>query len=132
MENESLREPKNTAVIFLALLLAATLIWAIVATVTASKTRKECDRLTQERDQVRVELDQVRVNAERQMVEADKLRRTCLEWTRQRQVLIQEEMRKKAEAAKAAALKSAVKPAVKPAVKTGAKVVKKSATTKRN
>ena len=128
MENESLREPKNTAVIFLSLLVAATLIWAIVATVTASKNRKECEGLTQERDQVRVELDQVRMNAERQLADADKLRRTALEWTRQHQVRLQEEMRKKAEAAKAAASKPAVKSATKSttkaAVKPGAKTVK--------
>jgi hypothetical protein len=126
MENESLREPKNTAVIFLSLLVAATLIWAIVASVMASKNRKECERLTQVCDQTRVELDQVRMDAQRQIADADKLRRTCLEWTRQHQMQIQDEMRKKAEAAKAAAAKAAVKPAVKSAVKPAAKTTVKS------
>lgn len=125
MENESLRESKNTAVIFLALLVAVTLIWAIVATVNASKSRKQCELLVQERDQVRVELDQVRVNAERQVADAEKLRQTCLEWTRQRQLMIQEEMKKKAEAQKAAAAKPAAKPATKAPVKKSSTVVSK-------
>ena len=132
MENESLREPKNTAVIFLSLLVAATLIWAIVASVMASKNRKECERLTQVCDQTRVELDQVRMDAQRQIADADKLRRTCLEWTRQHQMQIQDEMRKKAEAAKAAvkpAVKSAVKPAAKTTVKSTSKPTVKTSTT---
>lgn len=129
MENESLREPKNSAVIFLSLLVAATLIWAIVASVMASKNRKECERLTQVCDQVRVELDQVRVDAQRQVAEADKLRRTCLEWTRDHQMRLQEEMRKKAEAAKAAAAKAAVKPATKTTVKAATKATSKTSTT---
>jgi hypothetical protein len=66
------------------------------------------------------------MDAQRQIADADKLRRTCLEWTRQHQMQIQDEMRKKAEAAKAAAAKAAVKPAVKSAVKPAAKTTVKS------
>lgn len=121
MENESLREPKNSAVMFLSALVAVALIWAIVASVMASKQRKECERLTQERDQIRVELDQVRMDAQRQIAEADKLRRTALEWTRQHQVRLQEEMKKKAEAAKAASTKSSSKTTSKSGSKTTSK-----------
>lgn len=121
MENESLREPKNSAVMFLSALVAVALIWAIVASVMASKQRKECERLTQERDQIRVELDQVRMDAQRQIAEADKLRRTALEWTRQHQVRLQEEMKKKAEAAKAAAVKTSTKTTTKSGAKSSSK-----------
>ncbi len=122
MENESLREPKNSAVMFLSALVAVALIWAIVASVMASKQRKECERLTQERDQIRVELDQVRMDAQRQLADADKLRRTALEWTRQHQMRLQEEMKKKAEAAKSATVKSSSKTGTKSSSKsTGTK-----------
>ncbi len=120
MENESLREPKNSAVMFLSAVTAVVLIWAIAASVMASKRGKECERLTQERDQIRVELDQVRTDAQRVMMEADKLRRTALEWTRQHQMRVQEEMKKKAEAAKAAQTQ-----------KTTSKTTTKAATSKK-
>lgn len=126
MENESLREPKNSAVMFLSGLVVVVLIWAIVASVMASKQRKECERLTQANDQIRIEMEQVRADAQRQMADADKLRRTALEWTRQHQLQVQEEMRKKAEAAKAAALKSAAKAPAKAAPKSTVKPVGKT------
>ncbi len=125
MDNESLRgSSKNTTVVFLSLLLVAAVIWGIVASVMASKNRENCDRLTQEKEQIRVEAEQIRMESERRMMEADKLRKTALEWTRQHQLQIQADMRKKAEAAAAAAKPAVAKPAAKPA--TSKSTTKKS------
>lgn len=120
MDNESLRgSSKNTTVVFLSLLLVAAVIWAIVASVMASKNRDNCDRLTQEKEQIRIEAEQIRMESERRMTEADKLRKTALEWTRQHQLQIQADMRKKAEADAAAAKAAAAKASVKaPAAKS--------------
>ena len=129
MDNESLRGgSKNTVVIFLSLVLAVALCWAIYASVMASKSRANCERLAQEKEQIRIEAEQIRIESERRMMEADKLRKTALDWTRQHQLQVQAEMRQKAAAA-AAAAKPAVKPAAsKTTAKTGAS---KSTTTKK-
>lgn len=113
MENESLREPKNTTVMFLSLLVVVVVIWAIVASVMASNRRKDCDRLTSEKEAIRIESDQIKQEAQVKVAEAEKLRQVAMEWTRQHQLQIQEEMRKKAdEAAKQAKLKEVKKPVV--------------------
>ena len=130
MENESLREPKNTAVIFLSLLLVAAVICAIIAMVTASKNRKECERITAERDQIRIEADQAKMEAQRVMADAEKLRKVAYEEMRKNQLRIQEDMRQKAAAAakaaqakaakdKTATDKATTKPAAGKAGKTG-------------
>lgn len=118
MENESLREPKNTTVVLLSFLLVGAVIWAIVASVMASKNRKEGERIAAERDQIRIEADQARTDAQRVMADAEKLRKVAYEEMRKNQLRIQDEMRKKAaEAAKAAQVKPAATPASKTAVK---------------
>lgn len=140
MENESLRSPKNTSVVFLSVVLVGAVIWGIVASVMASQNRKQCEKLTQANEQLRTENEQIRMEAERRIAEAEKLRKVALEWTRQHQLRLQEEMQKKAaEAAKAAAEKAKAdkakadkaktdkKPAVKAPVKSA---VKKTTTTK--
>lgn len=129
MENESLREPKNTTVMLLSLLVVFVTIWAIVASVMASSRRKDVDRLTSEKEMIRQESEQLKQDTLRKMDEVEKLRQTAMEWTRQHQLRLQEEMRKKAdEAAKQAQLKAdAAKGPAKAAVKTGKPVVKKAA-----
>lgn len=111
MENESLREPKNTTVMLLVLCIVVVGILAIVGFAKASSRAKECDRLTADKEAIRTELEQVKQECQIKVDQAEKLRLTALEWTRQHQLQIQEEMRKKAdEAAKQAKLKeSAVK-----------------------
>lgn len=133
MENESLHEPKNTTVMLLSLLVVGVTIWAIIASVMASGRRKDVDRLTSEMAIMRQESDQLKQDTLRKMDEVEKLRQTAMEWTRQHQLRLQEEMRKKAdEAAKQAQLKAEVakaaanKAAVKPAVKKSTSPVKKS------
>jgi len=140
MENESLREPKNTTVMLLSLLVVFVTIWAIVASVMASGRRKDVERLTAEKEIIRQESEQLKQDTLRKMDEVEKLRQTAMEWTRQHQLRLQEEMRKKAdEAAKQAQLKAdaakasvkpAVKGAVKPAVKKSTVPVKKTAVKK--
>jgi hypothetical protein len=118
MENESLRGSKNTTVIFLSLLLVGALVWAISGSVIAAKRGKVCVALEQENAQIKADAEQRLMEADRRMQEAEKLRKVALEWTRQHQIAIQEEQRKKAqEAAKAAAAKTA-------APKAGAKTAK--------
>jgi len=108
MENESLRGSKNTTVIFLSLLLVVALIWAIAASVMAAKRAKAFDLLTQEMAQVKADTEQKLMEADRRMAEADRLRKTAMEWTRQHQLQLQAEQQKKAaDAAKAAAAASA-------------------------
>jgi hypothetical protein len=125
MENESLREPKNSAVVFLSLLLVGAVIWAITASVMASKSRKECEKISADRDQIRVEADAIRAEAQRNMMDAEKLRKVAYEEMRKNQLRIQEDMRKKAaEAAKAAQAKTVKAPVVK-----GSKPVVKKTTT---
>jgi flagellar biosynthesis/type III secretory pathway M-ring protein FliF/YscJ len=129
MENESLREPKNTTVMFLALLVVVVVIWGIVASVMASNRRKDCERLTAEKEAIRMEADQIKQECQIKGDQAEKLRLTALEWTRQHQLQVQEEMRKKSdESAKQAKLKEAAvkKPVV--AVKGKVVPVKKSST----
>jgi FtsZ-interacting cell division protein ZipA len=109
------------------LLLVAAIIWAIIATVMASKSRKECERISAERDQIRLEADQTRTEAQRAMADAEKLRKVAYEEMRKNQLRIQEELRKKAaDAAKAAQAKAA--PAKAPAAKTVKKAVRTSNT----
>jgi FtsZ-interacting cell division protein ZipA len=130
MENESLREPKNTTVVFLSLLLVAAVIWAIIASVMASKSRKESERTSAERDQIRLEADQIRTEAQRTMADAEKLRKVAYEEMRKNQLRIQEDLRKKAaDAAKAAQVK--VAPAKAPVSKTTKTPVKTSTTKSR-
>jgi biopolymer transport protein ExbB/TolQ len=129
MENESLREPKNTTVMFLALLVVVVVIWGIVASVMASNRRKDCERLTAEKEAIRLEADQIRQESQIKADQAEKLRLTALEWTRQHQLQVQEEMRKKSEeAAKQAKLKEAAVKKPAPAVKGKVVPVKKSTT----
>lgn len=137
MENESLREPKNTTVMLLSLLVVGVTIWAIIASVMASGRRKDIDRLTSDMAILRQESDQLRQDTLRKMDEVEKLRQTAMEWTRQHQLRLQEEMRKKAdEAAKQAQLKAdaakatTLKAGAKPAVKKAAVPVKKSTSRK--
>lgn len=145
MENESLREPKNTTVMLLSLIIVFVTIWAIIASVMASSRRKEVDRLTSDMTGLRQDSEQLKQDTLRKMEEVEKLRQVAMEWTRQHQLRIQEEMRKKADDAakqaqlKADALKAPVKVQVKPgdkaAVKPGTKKVshtpvKKSVTKK--
>ena len=99
MENESLREPKNTTAMLLLAVAAALAIWAIWASVTANNRRKDFERVTAEKEALRVECDQVKQDCLIKMNEAEKLRQTAMEWTRQHQLQVQEEMRKKAEEA---------------------------------
>jgi len=107
MENESLREPKNTTVMLLLLLVALVAIWAIIASVMASNRRKDVERISAEKEIIRQDSEQLKQDCLRKMEEAEKLRQTAMEWTRQHQLRIQEEMRKKAEeAAKQAQLKA--------------------------
>ncbi len=117
MENESLRGSRNTTAIFLTVLLAGAVIWAIVATVMASKNADKCVVLAQEKEQIRTEAEQTRAESERRMMEADKLRKTALEWTRQHQLQIQADMKKKADEAAAAAKAAADKAKAKPQAK---------------
>ena len=129
MENESLREPKNTLVIFLLLAVAVVTIWALVASFKANGLRKDVERITSEKEALRVECDQIKQEALVKMNDAEKLRQTAMEWTRQHQVQVQEEMRKKAEeAAKQAKLKEEA--AKKPVVAKGKDVPVKKSTTK--
>lgn len=130
MENESLREPKNTTVVFLSLLLVAALIWGIIVSVMLSRSRKECDRISAERDQIRLEAEQTRTEAMRVVADAEKLRKVAYEEMRKNQLRIQEEMRKKAaEAAKAAQAKaSPVKTTQSKTTKTTVKSAKSSGT----
>ena len=107
MENESLSGSRNTTAIFLSVLLVGVFVWAIVASVMASKNADKCVVLAQEKETIRTEADQVRAEADRRMGEADKLRKTALEWTRQHQLQIQADMKKKADEAAAAAAKAA-------------------------
>lgn len=136
MENESLRSPKNTSVVFLSVVLVGAVIWGIVASVMASQNRKQCDKLTQANEQLRTENEQIRMEADRRIAEAEKLRKVALEWTRQHQLRLQQEMQKKAaEAAKAAAEKAKADKAKaeikKPAVKAPAtSTVRRTTTTK--
>ena len=132
MENESLREPKNTTVMLLSLLVVFVTIWAIIASVMASSRRKDVDRLTADMTVLRQESEQLKQDTLRKMDEVEKLRQTAMEWTRQHQLRIQEEMRKKADdAAKQAQIKAdAAKASVKPAVKKSTVPVKKSTTKK--
>ena len=110
MENESLREPKNTTAIFLMLVVAAVTIWAISASVMASNRRKDVERLTGDKEALRVECEQIKQEALIKMNDAEKLRQTAMEWTRQHQLQVQEDMRKKAEeAAKLAKAKEEAK-----------------------
>jgi len=131
MENESLREPKNTTVMLLSLLVVFVTIWAIIASVMASGRRKDVERLTTEKEIIRQESEQLKQDTLRKMDEAEKLRQTAMEWTRQHQLQLQAEMRKKAdEAAKQAQLKAdAAKAPVKPAIKGVVKPTGKKATT---
>jgi len=139
MENESLREPKNTTVMFLSLVAVGVTIWAISASVMASNRRKDCEALTHEKDAIRVECDQIKQECQVKLAEAEKLRQTAMEWTRQHQLQVQEEMRKKAdEAAKVAKAKedaskkaTAVKTPAKGKVATSKKTVTKHAPVKK-
>jgi len=129
MENESLREPKNTTVMLLSIIVVAFALWAIIASVKASSYHKDVERLTAEKEIMRQESEQLKQDTLRKMDEVEKLRQTAMEWTRQHQLQLQEEMRKKAdEAAKQAQMKAdAAKAPVKPAVKApGKTTVKKS------
>jgi biopolymer transport protein ExbB/TolQ len=130
MENESLREPKNTTVMLLSLLVVFVTIWAIIASVMASSRRKDVDRLTGEKELIRQESEQLKQDTLRKMDEVEKLRQTAMEWTRQHQLRLQEEMRKKAdEAAKQAQVKAdAAKAPVKPVVHTAGKTIVKKST----
>jgi hypothetical protein len=135
MENESLRGSKNTTVIFLSLLLVLALIWAIAASVIATKRAKAFDIQSQEMAQLKADTEQKLMEADRQKADAERLRKVALEWTRQHQLQLQAEQQKKAaEAAKAAAaaasktnkvVKAASTTATKtPVKKTGKKVVR--------
>ncbi len=130
MENESLREPKNTTAIFLLIVVAVVTIWAISASVMATNRRKDVERLTAEKVTLANECEQIKQEAVVKMNEAERLRQVAMEWTRQHQLQIQEEMRKKAEeAAKQAKAKDEVKKPdpskskVVPVKKSGAKTV---------
>jgi len=103
MENESLREPRNTPVMLLSFAVVAVLIWAIIAQATVSKRNKELNTAVAEKQQLQVETDQKLADMQRKVDDAEKLRQTAMEWTRQHQLRIQEEMRKKAEEADKAA-----------------------------
>jgi hypothetical protein len=132
MENESLRGPKSTTVIFLWLLLVCAVVWGIVATAIAMKRTKECEMITQEKDQIKLESDQKLAEAQRRVDESEKVRQTALAEMRRHQLQIQDEMAKKAQAeaaAKAAATKAATNKA--PAGKTDKKVTKPGAPTKK-
>lgn len=121
MENESLREPRSSALIFVSLIAVALAIWAIAASVTASSRGKEITRLTSEKEAIRIEAEQIKQDAMQRSAEAEKLRQTALEWTRQHQMQIQADMRKKAEeAAKAAKAKEELKKPAAPAKATHA------------
>ena len=96
MENESLRGSRNTTAIFLSVLLVIVFVWAVWASVTASKNSEKCGILAQEKEQIRAEAEQTRAEAERRIADADKLRKICMEWTRQHQLQLQAEMKKKA------------------------------------
>lgn len=139
MENESLREPKNTTVVFLSLLLAVAVIVSIVMTVKASSRGKECERLKADKEAIQQESDAIKQEAQIKMNEAEKLRQVAMEWTRQHQLRVQEEMRKKAEEAakqvkakETASAKAAAPVKKTPTVKkgsskkSGTKAVKKS------
>lgn len=130
MENESLREPKNTTVMLLSLLVVFVTIWAIIASVMASSRRKDVDRLTADMSQLRQESELLKQDTLRKMDEVEKLRQTAMEWTRQHQLRLQEEMRKKADdAAKQAQLKAdAAKAPVKTVVKSGSTTAVKKST----
>jgi biopolymer transport protein ExbB/TolQ len=135
MENESLREPKNTTVMLLVLCLVVVGILAIVGFAKSSSRAKDIDRLTADKEMLRTELEQVRQDSQIKVDQAEKLRLTALEWTRQHQLQIQAEMRKKEEAAKLAKQKEATvkKPVTtKPTTTTKGKAtpVKKSTSTK--
>lgn len=102
MENESLREPKNTTVMLLVLCIVVVGILAIVGFAKASSRAKECDALKADKEMLRTELDQVKQEAQIKADQAEKVRLTALEYIRQHQLQIQAEMRKKeADAAKA-------------------------------
>jgi hypothetical protein len=129
MENESLREPKNTTVMMLLVLTAVLAIWAIWASVTATNRRKDFDRVTAEKETLRVECDQIKQDSALKMNEAEKLRQTAMEWTRQHQLQVQEDMRKKAdEAAKLAKAKEESLKKTATPVKGKVTPVKKSST----
>ena len=135
MENESLREPKNTTVMLLSIIVVALALCTIIAFVKMSGYRKDVERLTSEKEIMRQESEQLKQDTLRKMDEVEKLRQTAMEWTRQHQLQLQEEMRKKAdEAAKQAQLKAdAAKAPAKTAVKTTAKpTVKKTGAVKKN
>ncbi len=129
MENESLREPKNTTVMLLSIIVVAFALWAIIASVKASSYHKDVERLTAEKEIIRQESENLKQETLRKMDEVEKLRQTAMEWTRQHQLQLQEEMRKKAdEAAKQAQLKAeAAKQPAKAAVKTPVKPTGKKA-----
>lgn len=127
MENESLREPKNTAVMMLLVLAAVLAIWAIWASVNATNRRKDFDRVTAEKETLRAECEQIKQECAVKMNEAEKLRQTAMEWTRQHQLQVQEDMRKKAEeAAKLAKAKEDAAKKATPAVKGKVIPVKKA------
>ena len=123
MENESLREPRNTPVMLLSFAVVAVLIWAIIAQATVSKRNKELGIVVAEKQALQVEAEQKIADMQRKVDEAEKTRLVALEWTRQHQLRIQEEMRKKEEAAKLAKEKAdaSKKTSVKSTGKTGTK-----------
>jgi biopolymer transport protein ExbB/TolQ len=132
MENESMREPKNTMVMVLAFMVVVAVILAIVGFVRASGFKRDAERLTGEKEVIRQEAEQLKQECLRKMDEAEALRKTAMEWTRQHQLQVQEEMRKKAdEAAKQAQLKAdqAAKAAVKSPAKSSTTTTKKSSST---
>ncbi len=138
MENESLREPKNNTVMLLALLVVFVTVWAIIASVMASSRRKDVDRLNGEMASLRQESEQLKQDTLRKMDEVEKLRQIAMEWTRQHQLRLQEEMRKKAdEAANQAKMKADAatkvlsKTAVKPTVKKATVAPHKKAVVKK-
>jgi biopolymer transport protein ExbB/TolQ len=116
MENESLREPKSSVVMFLSIALIVALCWALAFTVKAVNRGKDVERITKELGDVRAESEQIKQEAQITKADADRVRATAMEWTRQHQLQLQAEMSKKAEeAAKAAKAKeeAAKKPVIK-------------------
>ena len=122
---------------FLSLVAVGVTIWAISASVMASNRKKECEALTREKEALSVQCDQIKQESMIRVAEAEKLRQTAMEWTRQHQLQIQAEMRKKAEeAAKAAKAKdeaakkaTAVKAKTTPVKKAPAKAAPVKKTT---
>ena len=94
---------KNPMMVAAGVLLVAALIWAIVATTMAVKRGGELEQKRAEFNGLKVQFEQQAANiqareadADRRVQEAEQLRKTALEWTRQSQQRIQELEKQKA------------------------------------